>query len=534
MPASPPLGRQGRGRPEPSARPASRPELIAAAKAQTATYKAELEAPRRRAGRAAGVGRGARRKPPTPGGPNWTAELQRWATDAAARAVLGKPAGPGHPARARPGLESIQRIRRSRPPAPRRGRRLRRVGWTGGPRRRHGALGGAAPTAGRARPGRAVRRTRSDPRQNQAAWEPPLGRCGAGPTRNEANYEPGAAAQRWSSRAEPRRTGDAIHTRSRAGAASTRRRSSRPSAGSRRWPPSCCPSRSTEAYQNLGGRLARQGPRGPPAPMSEMRPPHELLRGDRVEGAVGAIHSAICGGRRRDGCGQPDPALPDARRAHPRGRRRYQLRYGVTLEAELRDQWSCRGSEADETHGDRAQRPHRRRGHRTAAHRDHRARRRRQPDTAAYRGAPQRLAIIDREAAAEVYAQIRRRSRPRAPRTAGSPTRSRPRSPSAATSSGLSSTSRPRTSGGRRTQPGRRRATQAAFSLASPAGRDLLQGAARLTTWSRSTSPGCAWRTRASTRTTPPSTGLPRPGEPQPRRRSSATSGRSSGAAPSS
>ena len=52
----------------------------------------------------------------------------------------------------------------------------------------------------------------------------------------------------------------------------------------------------------------------------ELRSAHELLRGDRVEGAVGAIHSAIERPRRGDRRSRPHPARPHARRARPRAR----------------------------------------------------------------------------------------------------------------------------------------------------------------------------------------------------------------------
>jgi hypothetical protein len=79
----------------------------------------------------------------------------------------------------------------------------------------------------------------------------------------------------------------------------------------------------------------------------EMDTAHQLMKGDRVDGAVGAIHSALMGaGSEMGAVNRILRSLKPAERLE--AVRRYQLRYGVSLEAEFGDQWSVSTSEAGE------------------------------------------------------------------------------------------------------------------------------------------------------------------------------------------
>jgi hypothetical protein len=80
----------------------------------------------------------------------------------------------------------------------------------------------------------------------------------------------------------------------------------------------------------------------------EMKTAHQLLEGDRVQGAIGAIDSAISGpGAAIDAVNRILRSLTEAERRQVIAG--YERRFGESLEAALRSQWSLSRSEVDES-----------------------------------------------------------------------------------------------------------------------------------------------------------------------------------------
>ncbi len=138
----------------------------------------------------------------------------------------------------------------------------------------------------------------------------------------------------------------------------------------------------------------------------EMRTSRELLRGDRVAGAVGGINSAISGaGADMGAVNRIMRALSPEERA--RAVTAYQDRYHVSLEEDLGGQWSVSGSEVRETMAiaandmtgaesialGRTVGTIQQGGYAGPGGRDHQG--------------PRRTAVIDRDAAAAVFERIR-------------------------------------------------------------------------------------------------------------------------------
>lgn len=203
----------------------------------------------------------------------------------------------------------------------------------------------------------------------------------------------------------------------------------------------------------------------------ELKTAEQLLSGDRVEGAIGAIHSAISGpGAEMDAVNRIMRGLsPQERLTVVAG---YQDRYDDNLEADLNSQWSVSRSEVSETmlisrsdlEGAEA----------VALQRSVRT---------VYAGGgegtpPERVATIDRDAAATVYARIRRDVEAEGERhgwlsaqieaeIAHRGRRLGARFDKEAAGEWWAEQRRPGTS-----------PTQAAFALAGPAGKELLEGLA--------------------------------------------------------
>lgn len=210
----------------------------------------------------------------------------------------------------------------------------------------------------------------------------------------------------------------------------------------------------------------------------EMKTARQLLKGDRVDGAVGAIHSALMGaGSEMGAVNRILRSLKPAERLE--AVRRYELRYGVTLESEFGDQWSVSKSEAGEAMALA-------RSDITGA-----------AATALQRsvvtiprggygmrggmyGGGQKQAVINRKAAAEVYAQIRKDVEAEA---------ATKRPPWNSFQIEAEITLRSHELGVRfdqmaadewwvKNQPAGTTATQAAFALATPAGKEFLEALA--------------------------------------------------------
>jgi hypothetical protein len=134
----------------------------------------------------------------------------------------------------------------------------------------------------------------------------------------------------------------------------------------------------------------------------ERRTAAELLRGDRVEGAVGAIHSAISGPGAEIGAVNRilRDLTPDERSRVPE---RYHSRYDVSLESDLRDQWSLSHAQVDETMAIQ-------RNDIVGAHAVAFGRAISTQTTGGdeFGGGGEVYAVIDRDKAAGVYAQIRK------------------------------------------------------------------------------------------------------------------------------
>lgn len=214
----------------------------------------------------------------------------------------------------------------------------------------------------------------------------------------------------------------------------------------------------------------------------EMTTARQMMRGDRVDGAVGAIHSALMGaGSEMGAVNGILRSLTPAERIE--AVRRYELRYGVTLESEFGDQWSVSKSESDEAMALA-------RSDITGAAATALKRTVVTIPSGGYGmyggmyggayGGGQKQAIINRKAAAEVYAQIRKDVEAEA-------ATKRPAWTSFQIEAEI--TLRSHELGVRfdemaadewwvKNQPAGTTATQAAFALATPAGKEFLEALA--------------------------------------------------------
>ena len=228
-----------------------------------------------------------------------------------------------------------------------------------------------------------------------------------------------------------------------------------------------------EGYGHVGGLTS-----------DEMDTAHQLMKGDRVDGAVGAIHSALMGaGSEMGAVNRILRSLKPAERLE--AVRRYELRYGITLESEFSDQWSVSKSEAGEAMA--LARSDITGAAATALKRTVVT----VPSGGVYGGmyggmyagtygGEQKQAVINRKAAAEVYAQIRKDVE-----TEGAGKRP----PWTSFQIEAEITLRSHELGVRfdemaadewwvKNQPAGTTATQAAFALTTPAGREFLEALA--------------------------------------------------------
>ncbi len=210
----------------------------------------------------------------------------------------------------------------------------------------------------------------------------------------------------------------------------------------------------------------------------EMDTAHQMLSGDRVQGAIGAIHSALMGaGTEMGAVNRILRSLTPVERAQ--AITQYQLRYDVSLENELRDQWSVSKSQVDESMALAS-------SDLTGA--SALALKRSVVTIHTSSGGygdgiggyseENRTAIINRSAATEVYEQVRRDVESEGTTKSWNSAQIEAEITLRSHELGVRFDEIAANEWWVRNQPPGTTATETAFSLASPAGRDLLEGLA--------------------------------------------------------
>jgi hypothetical protein len=210
----------------------------------------------------------------------------------------------------------------------------------------------------------------------------------------------------------------------------------------------------------------------------EMDTAHQLMRGDRVEGAIGAIHSALSGpGAEMGAVNRILRSLSPTERTA--AITQYQIRYDQSLESELKDQWTVSKSEVDESlaiaHSDL-----------TGASVIALQRSVKTIQTGSGYGgeygadadAGNRVAVIDRGAAAGVYEQIRKDVEAEGAQKSWTSNQIEAEITVRSQELGARFDAQAADQWWVKNQPPGTTATEAAFALASPAGKDLLNGLA--------------------------------------------------------